>query len=264
MIYCRSLARTLLPVEQSISLLKHKVQVVFLQLRELAYLTIFVYEGGIVKILGKGIVSFHIGEGLILYIIEPTFTADDTPSDAYLSYILLCHYLRHRKSAAIQYKVVYCCRLMFYLVKQSWCILLQLEAVGGLYQSHLFAWHDILRGDILAYGSKHLCCGQLLAFPLLHLLIGGILWWLLVAKLGNKSHSLVDMLVESCVSLQLVHILGELVLKMFQLLLVYAVGLTHKVKTQAVLHLTGFLYSLLEFSHRDKLLGIVGIHLYML
>ena len=72
------------------------------------------------------------------------------------------------------------------------------------------------------------------------------------------------MLVESCVSLQLIHILGELVLEVLQLLLVYAVGLTHKVKTQAMLHLTGSLHTLLEFCHRDKLLGIVGIHLYML
>ena len=72
------------------------------------------------------------------------------------------------------------------------------------------------------------------------------------------------MLVESFMSLQLVHILGELVLEVFQLLLVYAVGLTHKVKTQAVLHLTGSLHTLLEFCHRDELIGIVGGHLYML
>ena len=98
----------------------------------------------------------------------------------------------------------------------------------------------------------------------LHLLVGGILRWLLVTEFGNECHCLVDMLVESCVSLQLVHILGELVLEVLQLLLVYAVGLTHKVKTQAVLHLTGSLHSLLEFCHRYKLLGIVGIHLYML
>ncbi len=153
---------------------------------------------------------------------------------------------------------------MFHLVKQSWCILLELEAVGGLYQCDLLAWNDILRGYILAYGGKHFGCGQLLAFPLLHLLVGGILRWLLVTELGNKSDSLVDMLVESCVSLQLIHILGELVLEVFQLLLVYAVGLSHKVKTQAVLHFAGALHTLLEFYHRDKLLGIVGIHLYML
>ena len=72
------------------------------------------------------------------------------------------------------------------------------------------------------------------------------------------------MLVEPCVSLQLIHVLGELVLEVLQLLLVYAVGLSHKVKTQAVLHLAGFLHTLLEFCHRDKLLGIVGNHLYML
>ena len=153
---------------------------------------------------------------------------------------------------------------MFHLVKQAWCILLELEAVGGLYQCHLLAWNDILRGDILAYGGQHFGSCQLLAFPLLHLLVGGILRWLLVTEFGNECHCLVDMLVESCVSLQLVHILGELVLEVLQLLLVYAVGLTHKVKTQAVLHLTGSLHSLLEFCHRYKLLGIVGIHLYML
>ena len=50
----------MLPVKQSIPFLKYKVQVVLLQLRELAHLAIFVYEGGIVKILGKGIVCFHI------------------------------------------------------------------------------------------------------------------------------------------------------------------------------------------------------------
>ena len=72
------------------------------------------------------------------------------------------------------------------------------------------------------------------------------------------------MLVEFLVSFQLIHILGELVLEVLQLLLVYAVGLTHKVKTQAMLHLTGSLHTLLEFCHRDKLFGIVGIHLYML
>ena len=153
---------------------------------------------------------------------------------------------------------------MFHLVEQAWCILLELEAVGGLYQCHLLAWHDILRGDILAYGGQHFGSSQFLAFPLLHLLVGGILWWLLVTELGNKCHSLVDMLVEFLVSLQLIHILGELVLEVLQFLLVYAVGLTHKVKTQAVLHLAGFLHTLLEFCHRDKLLGIVGIHLYML
>lgn len=153
---------------------------------------------------------------------------------------------------------------MFHLVKQSWCILFELEAVGGLCQCDLLAWHDILRGDILAYGGQHFGGGQFLAFPLLHLLVGGILWRLLVTELGNKSHSLVDMLVEFLVSLQLIHILGELVLKMFQLLLVYSVGLSHKVKTQTVLHLSGFLHTLLEFCHRDKLLGIVGSHLYML
>ena len=153
---------------------------------------------------------------------------------------------------------------MFHLVKQSWCILFELEAVGGLYQCHLLAWNDILRGDILAYGGQHFGSGQFLAFPLLHLLVGGILRWFLVTEFGNECHCLVDMLVESCVSLQLVHILGELVLEVLQLLLVYAVGLTHEVKTQAVLHLTGTLHSLLEFCHRYKLLGIVGIHLYML
>ena len=153
---------------------------------------------------------------------------------------------------------------MLHLVEQSWCILLELEAVGGLYQCHLLAWHDILRGDILAYGGQHFGCGQLLAFPLLHLLVGGILWWFLVTELGNECHCLVDMLVKPCVSLQLIHILGELVLEVLQLLLVYAVGLTHKVKTQAVLHLAGFLHTLFEFCHRDKLLGIVGVHLDML
>ena len=153
---------------------------------------------------------------------------------------------------------------MFHLVEQSWCILFEFEAVGGLYQCDLLAWHDILRGDILAYGGQHFGGGQLLAFPLLHLLVGGIIGWFLVTELGNKCHSLVDMLVEFLVSLQLIHILGELVLEVLQLLLVYAVGLSHKVETQAVLHLTGFLHSLLEFSHRDKLLCIVGIHLYML
>ena len=96
------------------------------------------------------------------------------------------------------------------------------------------------------------------------MLVGGILRWLLVTEFGNECHCLVDMLVESCVSLQLVHILGELVLEVLQLLLVYAVGLTHKVKTQAELHLTGILHTLFEFCHRDELLGIVGIHLYML
>ena len=60
MIYRCGLAGALLPVEQSISLLKYKVQVVLLQLRELTYLAIFVYEGGIVEILGKGIICFHI------------------------------------------------------------------------------------------------------------------------------------------------------------------------------------------------------------
>ena len=236
----------------------------FLQLRELTYLTILVYEGGIVKILGKGIVRFHIGEWLVLYIVEPTLTADKPFGNAYLSHILFGRYFGQRESAAIQYEVIDACRLMFHLVEQSWCILLEFETVGGLYQCHLLAWHDILRGDILAYGGKNFGSGQLFALPLLHLLVGGILRRLLVTELGNKSHSLVDMLVESCVSLQLVHILGELVLEVFQLLLVYAVGLTHKVKTQAVLHLAGFLHTLLEFCHRDKLLGIVGIHLYML
>ena len=153
---------------------------------------------------------------------------------------------------------------MLHLVKQSLCILLELEAVGGLYQCHLLAWNDILRGDILAYGGQHFCSGQLLAFPLLHLLVGGILWWFLVTELGNKCHSLVDMHVEFLVSLLLIHILGELVLEGFQLLLVFAVGLSHKGKTQAVLHLASALHTLLEFCHRDKLLGIVGIHLYML
>ena len=86
----------MLPVKQSIPLLKYKVQVVFLQLRELAYLAILVYEGGIIEILGKGIVRFHIGEWLVLYIIEPTLTADNTPRSAYLSHILFGCYLRHR------------------------------------------------------------------------------------------------------------------------------------------------------------------------
>ena len=236
----------------------------FLQLRELAYLTILVYEGGIIEILGKGIVRFHLREWLVLYVVEPLLTADKPFGDAYLSQILLGCYLRHRQYGTIQYEVIDACRLMLHLVKQAWCILLELEAVGGLYQCHLLVWHDILRGDILAYGGKYLSGSELLAFPLLHLLVGGIIGWFLVTELGNKCHSLVDMLVEFLVSLQLVHILGELVLEVLQLLLVYAVGLTHKVKTQAVLHLTGFLHSLLEFSHRDKLLGIVGIHLYML
>ena len=86
----------MLPVEKSVSLLKHKVQVVFLQLRELAHLAIFVYEGGIVEILGKGIVRFHLREWLILYIVEPTLAADKPLGDAYLSQILFCCYLRHR------------------------------------------------------------------------------------------------------------------------------------------------------------------------
>ena len=86
----------MLPVEQSIPLLKYKVQIMFLQLRELAYLTILVYEGGIIEILGKGIVRFHLREGLVLYIVEPTLTADKLLGYAYLPHILFCCYLRHR------------------------------------------------------------------------------------------------------------------------------------------------------------------------
>ena len=86
----------MLPVEQSISLLKYKVQVVLLQLRELAHLTILVYEGSIVEILGKGIIRFHLREGLVLYIVEPTLAADKPLGGAYLSQILFCCYLRHR------------------------------------------------------------------------------------------------------------------------------------------------------------------------
>ena len=97
---------------------------------------------------------------------------------------------------------------MFHLVKQSWCILFELETVGGLYQCHRLAWHVILRGDIFAYGCKHLCCGQFLAFPLLHLLDCGIFGRFLITELRNKRNTLVDMLVEPRVSLQLVHILG--------------------------------------------------------
>ena len=92
MIYRCGLVGALLPVEQGVSFLKYKVQVVLLQLCELTYLAIFVYEGGIVEILGKGIIRLHIGE----WLVESTLMANKPLVDAYLAQILLGCYLRHR------------------------------------------------------------------------------------------------------------------------------------------------------------------------
>lgn len=127
MIYSGSLAGALLPVEQSVSLLKHKVQVVLLQSGKLAYLAILVYEGGIIEIFGKSIVRFHIRKWLVLYIVEPTLTADNTPRNAYLSHILFGCYLRHRQRCAIQYEVIDACRLVFHLINSRGAYCLSLK-----------------------------------------------------------------------------------------------------------------------------------------
>ena len=170
---------------------------------------------------------------------------------------------RFRQCCPLQYQAVDAGRLVFHLIQQTWRIGFQFETVGGLDQRDFLPGHDILCCDVLADDGKHFGSRQLLAFPLLDLLVGGIFGWLLVTEFRDKSRRLVDMPVQTCVGFQLVHILGELVLELLQLFLVYPVGFTHQVKTQTMLHITGLHDALFQFLHRDKLVGIVGLHPYM-
>ncbi len=70
LINCRCLAGSLLPVEQGVPFLQHEVQVVLLQVGELAHIHVLVHEGCPVKVFGQSRQRFHALECPALKIIS--------------------------------------------------------------------------------------------------------------------------------------------------------------------------------------------------
>ena len=65
------------------------------------------------------------------------------------------------------------------------------------------------------------------------------------------------------VCLQLVHILGESVLKLFKFYLVDSVSLAHQVETEPVFHRPCLADTVLQFFRRYEFLRVVSLHLDM-
>ena len=235
----------------------------FLQVREFADFTVLVDECGAVQVFLQAGIFPHFRKLEILGLVLPLFAPYQFTGGTDLPHVLFCDVFRHREFGPSEYEVVDACGLVRDLVKQTWGILLQLEAVGCLHQCHFLALHHVLRGDVPADDAENLAGGQLLAFPFLYLFPGGIFRRFLVAEFGHQRLRLFDMPVQHGMGFQLVHVFGEPVLELFQLFFVYMVALPHQLEAQPVFHFPHFGYAFLQLIHADKLFRVVGLHFNM-
>ena len=123
------LARALLPVQQRIAFLQDKVQVVFLERGEPAYVTVLVDEGRMVKVIDQPCVRLHVCKLPVLDFIPPAFFADQFLRRADFTHVLLCRELKSGQFGTAQHEIVDACRLVRHLVQQSRGVLFQFETV---------------------------------------------------------------------------------------------------------------------------------------
>ena len=123
------LAGTLLPVKKGVPLLQDKIEVMFLQVGELAGFVVLIDECRVVQILRRFGVGLHIGKFPVLYVILPLFTCDEFASGFQLSDVGFGKKFRFRQCCPLQYQAVDAGRLVFHLIQQTWRIGFQFETV---------------------------------------------------------------------------------------------------------------------------------------